>query len=167
VIVDLSPFDSEWLSAFFAPPNELTWAMLETDAAPALSRQVRPWLDELARAPESAALVLPLVRGGAPIGWYAATVDPRASEALAAELAAWLGPSYLKQFERARAGTGDARVRALRTRFGGAPFLLSGATAADNAKIAERLNEVPALMGSAPPATPPATGTGVVMFLIG
>jgi hypothetical protein len=28
-------------------------------------------------------------------------------------------------------------------------------------------NEVPALMGSAPPDTPPSTGTGVVTFLIG
>jgi hypothetical protein len=27
-------------------------------------------------------------------------------------------------------------------------------------------NEVPALMGSAPPATPPSTGTGVVTFLM-
>jgi hypothetical protein len=28
-------------------------------------------------------------------------------------------------------------------------------------------NEVPALMSSAPPATPPSTGTGVVTFLMG
>ena len=28
-------------------------------------------------------------------------------------------------------------------------------------------NEVPAFMGSAPPATPPATGTGVVVCLMG
>jgi hypothetical protein len=28
-------------------------------------------------------------------------------------------------------------------------------------------NEVPALMMSTPPATPPATGTGVVTFLMG
>jgi hypothetical protein len=28
-------------------------------------------------------------------------------------------------------------------------------------------NEVPALIGSAPPATPPSTGTGVVTFLMG
>jgi hypothetical protein len=28
-------------------------------------------------------------------------------------------------------------------------------------------NEVPALMGSAPPATPPSTGTGVVTFVMG
>jgi hypothetical protein len=28
-------------------------------------------------------------------------------------------------------------------------------------------NELPALMGSAPPATPPSTGTGVVTFLMG
>jgi hypothetical protein len=28
-------------------------------------------------------------------------------------------------------------------------------------------NELPALMDSAPPATPPATGTGVVTFLMG
>jgi hypothetical protein len=28
-------------------------------------------------------------------------------------------------------------------------------------------NEVPALMGSAPPATPPSTGTGVVVCLMG
>jgi hypothetical protein len=28
-------------------------------------------------------------------------------------------------------------------------------------------NDVPALMGSAPPATPPSTGTGVVTFLMG
>ena len=27
-------------------------------------------------------------------------------------------------------------------------------------------NEVPALMGSAPPPTPPSTGTGVVTFLM-
>jgi len=28
-------------------------------------------------------------------------------------------------------------------------------------------NEVPSLIGSAPPATPPSTGTGVVTFLMG
>jgi hypothetical protein len=28
-------------------------------------------------------------------------------------------------------------------------------------------NEVPALFGSAPPATPPSTGTGVITFLMG
>jgi hypothetical protein len=28
-------------------------------------------------------------------------------------------------------------------------------------------NEVPALMGSAPPATPPSTGTGVVVCIMG
>jgi hypothetical protein len=28
-------------------------------------------------------------------------------------------------------------------------------------------NELPALMGSAPPATPPSTGTGVVVCLMG
>jgi hypothetical protein len=28
-------------------------------------------------------------------------------------------------------------------------------------------NELPALFGSAPPATPPSTGTGVVTFLMG
>jgi hypothetical protein len=28
-------------------------------------------------------------------------------------------------------------------------------------------NELPALIGSAPPATPPSTGTGVVTFLMG
>ena len=28
-------------------------------------------------------------------------------------------------------------------------------------------NEVPAFMGSAPPATPPSTGTGVITFLMG
>ena len=141
MIVDLPPFEFEWLSAFFAHPNELTWAMLETDAAPALSRQVTPWLKELASVPGTAALVLPLVRAGVPIGWYAVTVDPRASEAFAAELGAWLGPSYLKKFERAGAEIKDARVRTLRTRFGGTPLLLSGATAADNMQIAERLIE--------------------------
>ena len=29
------------------------------------------------------------------------------------------------------------------------------------------MNEVPALMASAPPATPPSTGTGVITFLMG
>lgn len=153
MIADLPLFESDWLSAFFAPPNELTWAMLETDAAPALSRQVRPWLEELARAPETAAVVLPLVRGDAPIGWYAATVDARATDALAAELAVWLGPSYLKLLKRAEAQTKDARVRALRKRFDGSPFLLSGATAADNAKIAERLIEFATLRGLQPTPT--------------
>ena len=42
--------EATWLRAFFALPNQLTWEMLETDAVPALSRQVAPWLDELAHA---------------------------------------------------------------------------------------------------------------------
>jgi hypothetical protein len=151
MIGDLPRSDSGWLSAFFSPPNELTWAMLETDAAPGLSRQVEPWLQELARSPETAALVLPLVRDGAPIGWYAVTVDARATEAFAAEISAWLGPSYLKLFERAGADSRDARVRALRTRFGGVPLLLSGASAADNGEIAERLVEFAKLRGLRPP----------------
>lgn len=148
---DLPSVESEWLSAFFAPPNELTWAMLETNSVPALSSQVRPWLEELARAPETAGLVLPLVRGGSPIGWYAIAVDPRGSEAFAAELRAWLGPSYLKRFERVGAEIKDARVRTLRARFGGPPLLLSGATAADNTRIAERLIEFAKLRALRPP----------------
>ena len=151
MIVDLPRTEADWLSVFFAAPNELTWPMLEANTVPALSRLVRPWLEELARAQSTGALVLPLVQGGAPIGWYAVTLDPRASEAFAAQLVAWLGPSYLRLFERPTVGTKDARVRALRTRFGGAPLLLSGATAADNAKIAERLIEFAKVRGLRPP----------------
>jgi hypothetical protein len=147
----LPPAEAAWLNAFFAGPNELTWEMLQTDAIPALSRQVAPWLDELARAPEKAAVVLPMVRGGVPIGWYAATVDPRECNAFIAELTAWLGPSYLKQFEPAREGTKDARVRALRARFSGPILILSGASPADNASIAERLVEFAQLRSARPP----------------
>jgi hypothetical protein len=148
---DLSASESEWLAAFFASPNELTWAMLQAEVPSALSLQVKPWLEELTRAPKTAAVVLPFVQDGAPIGWYAATVDPHLSDTFAAELSAWLGPSYLKKFETAAVGTKDARVKVLRTRFGGPPLLLSGATAADNAKIAERLVEFMKLRHARPP----------------
>ncbi|HVB82927.1 MAG TPA: protein DpdD [Candidatus Binataceae bacterium] len=150
MIAELPLAEATWLSAFFAAPNQLTWEMLQTDAVPALSRQVIPWLDELARTPDKAAVVLPMVQGGAPIGWYATTVDLRESSAFAAELKAWLGPSYLKQFEPAREGTKDARVRALRTRFGGRILIISGASSADNARIAERLIEFARLRSARP-----------------
>ena len=143
--------DAAWLRAFFASPNQLTWEMLQSDAIPALSRQVVPWLDELTRTPHAAAVVLPMVQGGAPIGWYAASVDQRGSDALVAELNAWLGASHLKQFEPARERTRDARVRALRTRFGGAILILNGASPADNARIAERLIEFAQLRSARPP----------------
>lgn len=148
---DLSTAEAAWLNAFFASPNELTWEMLQTDAIPALSRQVGPWLNELARTPDAAAVVLPMVQDGAPIGWYATTVEPRLGGALIAELTAWLGPSYLKLFEPAREGTKDARVRALRTRFSGPILILSGASPAENAKIAERLIEFARLRSARPP----------------
>jgi hypothetical protein len=38
---------------------------------------------------------------------------------------------------------------------------------ADPFGILRPWGEVPALFGSAPPATPPSTGTGVVTFLMG
>jgi len=152
VIADLPPREAAWLGAFFAAPNELTWAMLEADAAPALTAQVRPWLEELVRTPETATVVLPLVRERAPIGWYAATANPRSSDALTSELRAWLGPSYLARFDLAPAGIRDARVRALRSRFAGGVLLLSGATAADNATIAERLIALANLRRLRPPA---------------
>ena len=88
-MAELPPAEVTWLRAFFAPPNQLTWEMLQTDEAPRLSRHVTPWLDELARAPDSVAVVLPIVRGAAPIGWYATIVDPRESGAFIAELNAW------------------------------------------------------------------------------
>jgi hypothetical protein len=150
-MAELPPSEIAWLTAFFASPNQLTWEMLQTDAIPALSRHVTPWLDELARTPDVAAVVLPMVQGGAPIGWYATTVDARESDAFVAELTAWLGPSYLKQFEPAREGTRDARVRALRTRFGGPILILNGASPADNARIAERLIEFGQLRSARPP----------------
>jgi hypothetical protein len=152
VIANLPPHETAWLVAFFADPNELTWAMLEADTAPALTAQVRPWLEELVRAPETAAVVLPLVQGGAPIGWYAASADPRSSDVLTSELRAWLGPSYLARFEPAPEGTRDARVRALRSRFAGGVLLLSGGAPAGNAKIAERLIAFANLRGLRPPA---------------
>ncbi len=151
MIAGLPPEELPWLSAFFAPPNELTWAMLEADTAPALTDLVRPWLEELARTPDRAALVLPLVQRGVPIGWYATSVDRRSSDALAAELRAWFGPSYLSRFEPADPSKPDARARALRTRFAGEVFLLSGASASDNGKIAERLGEFARLRGLRPP----------------
>lgn len=150
-MAELPPSEATWLRAFFATPNQLTWEMLQTDAAPGLSRQVTPWLHELARTPDKAAVVLPMVQGAAPIGWYATTVDPRESGAFIAELNAWLGPSYLKQFELAREGTKDARVRALRTRFRGPILILSGASPAGNERIAERLIEFVRLRGARPP----------------
>lgn len=151
MIAELPPAEATWLSAFFAAPNQLTWEMLQTDAVPALSRQVAPWLDELARTPNKAAVILPMVQGGVPIGWYATTVDLRESGAFTAELKAWLGPSYLKQFEPAREGTKDARVRALRTRFEGRILILSGVSPADNARIAGRLVEFARLRSARPP----------------
>ncbi len=151
MIAALPPHETASLPTFFAAPNELTWAMLEANTAPALTAQVRPWLDELVRKPETATVVLPLVRAGGPVGWYAASADPRSSDVLTSELRAWFGPSYLARFEPALAGTRDARVRALRSRFAGGVLLFSGATAAGNAKIAERLIAFANLRSLRPP----------------
>lgn len=151
MIADLPPEESNWLRAFFAPPNEFTWAMLEADTTPTLTSLVRPWLEELVRVPDRAAVVLPVIQRGAPVGWYATSVDRRSNDALVAELRAWLGPSYLARFEPVVAGIRDGRLQALRSRFGGEVWRLAGATPGDNAKIAGMLADFAKVRRERPP----------------
>jgi hypothetical protein len=154
MIADLRPEEYACLEAFFAPPNELSWAELKADTTPALTGLVQPWLDELVRARDRAAVVLPVIKFGAPVGWYATSVDRRSSDALVAELRAWLGPSYLARFAPVAAGAPDPRLQALRNHFGGELWLLAGATPMDNAKIAKRLGEFAKVRSQRPSPRP-------------
>jgi hypothetical protein len=151
MIADLPPEETTWLSAFFAPPNEFTWAMLVADTAPTITSLVRPWLEELVRMPNRAAVVMPVIQRGAPVGWYATSVDRRGSDALVAELRAWLGPSYLARFEPVDVRIRDTRLQALRARFGGEVWRLAGATPADNIKIAALLGDFAKVRRQRPP----------------
>jgi hypothetical protein len=141
MIEHLPQQEQAWLARFFASPNELSWSsLLDGSAPPSEADQVRQWLSHLgSRA--AAPLILPFMRAGAVMGWYATTQGASGGYELGDEINAWLGPTWLSRFEHVREDSNDSMATALRDRFGGTVYRFAGADAAAMQAISARLSE--------------------------
>lgn len=140
-----------WLAEFFAAPNELLWEELFNGSAPPeLADQVRPWLDLLADPDSSAPIVLPLVRAGSIVGWYATTRSAAGGHELGAELQGWLGPTYLSVFEMVESSPSNSLEVALSSGSGGILWKFTGADAVAREAIASRLRDYISLLRQRP-----------------
>ncbi|WP_062912981.1 protein DpdD [Sphingopyxis macrogoltabida] len=143
--------DEAWLSEFFSDPNELHWASLRDGTAPPeIAEQVLPWLLALADSGSMAPVILPFVRAGKVAGWYATTRSGEGGFEFAAELQAWLGPTYLSLFEQAHVDSSDPSAMAIARRSNGRVWKFSGANGAAKAIISRRLDEYCGLLRRRP-----------------
>jgi hypothetical protein len=153
MIEHLPPQEQAWLAAFFAQPNELSWAsLLDGSAPPREADQARQWLGLLG-SHAAAPLILPFMRGGTVSGWYATTQGPSGGYELGDEINAWLGSTWLSRLERVPEDSNDPMATALRDRFSGIVYRFTGADAAAMQAIAERLGEFAAVLERRPFAT--------------
>ena len=153
MIEHLPPQEQGWLAGFFARPNELKWAsLLDGSAPPREADQVRQWLGLLG-SHAAAPLILPFMRGGAVMGWYATTQGASGGYELGDEINAWLGPTWLSRFDRVPEDSDDPMATALRNRFGGAVYRFTGADAAAMQMISARLSEFAGVLERRPVAT--------------
>lgn len=135
MIAGLPETERPWLERFFGAPNELTWADIETGAAPADRLDaVLPWLSRLQDGASDAPIILPFYRSGAVTGWYATASTKEGEQRLRATLRAWFGPSYLSHLQAADPANPSAE--AMQARFGKQVLAFKGP---DGSKIGERL----------------------------
>lgn len=143
--------NAAWLRAFFSSPNELSWVSLADDTAtPAIAEQVRPWLQALRSDDRKTPIVLPFLKDGTITGWYATTRSNEGAHELAAELKAWLGPTYVSLFEAVPDGTPDPMAAALREVSQSAVWRFTGPDKYANTVIAKRLGDYISLLGRRP-----------------
>ncbi|MGJ9418667.1 protein DpdD [Massilia sp. CMS3.1] len=118
-----SPPEPTWLERFFSAPNTMHWEALSARSAPPVwLEQVIPWID-LFSQPKAKVIVLPVFDRDGPCIWYAAATDSTAATALAAELMAFVGPSYSDfRGQPHPCDSGNAIEEALRARFGNLVF---------------------------------------------
>lgn len=151
MIEGLSPSDLAWLRTFFTAPNGIDWEALQNGIAPiAIANHIRQWLQKLAtdsRAP----ILLPFVRGGKIAGWYATTQTAESGLELAAELKAWLGPTYLSTFDIVPVKSNDAMAKAMRSRSGGMVYRFAGPDPQSNERIAARIADYAETLKLRPP----------------
>ncbi len=151
MIDDLPEQEHAWLRAFYGPPNGLLWDDIREGTAPAsLLDHIQPWLAALRHAAAETAVVLPFVRGGRIVGWYASRLGPDGSRELGDELKAWLGPTYLGPFARLPETSGDPMAVALRGRFGGTVYRFAGHDAAANGAVLRLLADYRTVLAARP-----------------
>jgi hypothetical protein len=135
MIAGLSETERPWLERFFGAPNELTWADIETGAAPTDRLDaILPWLSRLQDGASDTPIILPFYSSGAVAGWYATASTKKGEQRLRATLQAWFGPSYLSHLQAADPANSSAE--AMRSRFGKRVLAFKGP---DGSKIGERL----------------------------
>lgn len=140
MIADLAPSEVAWLRVFFSAPNGLDWEGIEHRTAPqALIDHVLPWLHLVSSGASQAAIVLPFVRSGEIVGWYATTRGPAGAFELKKELMGWLGPTYFDHFDAVPGDSLDPMAATLRQRYDGIVYRFSGAAGTTTARMADRL----------------------------
>jgi hypothetical protein len=152
VIHGLPEIEAAWLRAFFSDPNALRWDDLVNGVVPArLADQVRPWVETLVSGYGATAIVLPFVRRGVIVGWYASPKGADGGQELGDELNAWLGPTLLQMVRQLPLAAGDPMARAMTGRFGARVWRFAGADAAGNQAIVAKVAEYCALLARRPP----------------
>jgi hypothetical protein len=151
-MIDALPDSEEaWLGAFFAPPNGLSWADIRSGAAPAhLLDGILPWLAALTPGSTGTAIVLPFIREGEVVGWYASRLGPDGGRELGDELIGWFGPTYLGPFRRLPTTAGDPMAAAMAQRFGGPVVRFAGRDRTAMRAMATRLEQFRALLARRP-----------------
>ncbi|WP_224705154.1 protein DpdD [Devosia aquimaris] len=151
MIADLAPSEVAWLRAFFSAPNGLDWERIEDRSAPqALMDHVLPWLHLISSGSSQAAIVLPFVRSGHIVGWYATTRGPVGAFELKKELMGWLGPTYLEHFDVVPFDSRDPMAAILRQRYDGVVYRFSGAVGTKGARMADLLTTFACLASRRP-----------------
>lgn len=91
--VEFRPDVRAFLAAFFSPPHPIRWEVLEAKlAAGSANQALAPWIERLARAPDSPTLLpVPNEKGTT---WYALAHSFSQIDQLREELLAAVGPSY-------------------------------------------------------------------------
>jgi hypothetical protein len=151
VIHGLPEIEAAWLRAFFSDPNALHWDDLVNGVAPArLADQVRPWVETLVSGHGATAIVLPFVREGMIVGWYASPRGADGGQELGDELQAWLGPNLLRMVRQLPLAAGDPMARVMTSRFGARVWRFAGADAVGNQAILVKVAEYGALLARRP-----------------
>ncbi|MER8972423.1 hypothetical protein NKI18_07715 [Mesorhizobium sp. M0800] len=140
MIADLEPSEVAWLRVFFNAPNGLDWNSIEKRAAPqGLIDHVSTWLQLVSSGPPQSPIVLPFVRSGEIVAWYATTRGPTGAFELKKELMGWLGPTYLDHIQAMPADSPDPMAAAMRQRYDGIVYRFSGAAGTTTARMTDRL----------------------------